>query len=395
MSELLTQAQAIKEHLVDLRRELHRHPELALEEYRTAALIRRELDRLEVPYQQIGETGILATVQGAQNGDRSVALRADIDALPIEEENQVEYRSQNPGVMHACGHDAHTTCLLGAAQLLMAHRDRFGGQVRLIFQPGEETGKGAMDFIQAGALEGVDRAMALHVESDLPLYTLGIKPGLNKAAVDHFRILVHGKATHVSTPELGADALYAASQIVVAIQGLVARRISPTEPIILGIGKFEAGTTYNAVAEYAELEGTTRTISEEMRMQVREWIDLIVHENAHISGAEGEVIWTSVCSTLFNDPQATAEVTDFAQKLDQRFQIVDDRPLSLGGDNFGEYERLVPGCYVLLGTSSPDRPDTWHSIHNCHFDIDEAALPVGAALYAECAIRWLSKSTAD
>lgn len=393
MRELLTQAQAMREHLSDLRREIHRHPELALEEYHTAAFIREELDRLGIPYQQIGDTGTLAVLRGNCTGDRAVALRADIDALPIEEENEVEYRSRTPGVMHACGHDAHTACLLGAAQLLAKNRDRFGGEVRLLFQPGEETGKGAMDFIRAGALEGVDRIMAIHVESDLPLYTLGIKPGLNKAAVDHFRILVHGRATHVSTPELGADALYAASQMVVAIQGLVARRISPTDPIILGIGKLQSGTTYNAVAEYAELEGTTRTISQEMRMQVREWIDLIVRENARISGAEGEVIWTDVCSTLYNDPQTTAEVTETARNLEPRFRIVDDRPLSLGGDNFGEYERLVPGCYILLGTSNPDRPDTLHSIHNCHFEIDEDALPLGAALYADCAIKWLSEQT--
>ena len=182
---------------------------------------------------------------------------------------------------------------MGAAKVLSQNRDRFGGELRFLFQPAEETGKGAPDFINAGALDGAERILGLHSAPDLPLGTIGLTPGLNNAAVDHFRILVHGKAAHVSTPQLGADALYAASQIVVAIQGLVARRSSPVEPVLLGVGKFAAGTTYNAVAEYAELEGTTRTISQETRLQVREWIDQTAEQIAAISGAEAIRRWSS------------------------------------------------------------------------------------------------------
>ena len=187
---------------------------------------------------------------------------------------------------------------LGAAKVLSQIVTAFGGEIRFLFQPAEETGKGAPDFINAGALDGAERILGLHSAPDLPLGTIGLTPGLNNAAVDHFRILVHGKAAHVSTPQLGADALYAASQIVVAIQGLVARRSSPVEPVLLGVGKFAAGTTYNAVAEYAELEGTTRTISQETRLQVREWIDQTAEQIAAISGAEARVIWSVILPPL-------------------------------------------------------------------------------------------------
>ena len=390
MSLFLDLAGEIKDELVRFRRDLHRHPELAMRETRTAQVIEEALDRYDIAHRRVGPTGVLGILRGAQPGDGVVALRADIDALPIEEGNQTDYRSQNPGVMHACGHDAHTACLLGAARLLDEHRDEFAGEVRLIFQPGEETGEGAGDFLRAGTLDGVSRILALHCKPELPLGTLGIKPGLNKAAVDHFRIQIHGKATHVSSPELGADALYAASQIVVAIQGLVARRTSPVEPVILGIGRLQAGTTYNAVAEYAEMEGTTRTVSEETRMRVREWIDQVVEQTARISGAEGEVLWTDVCSVLINDPQVCKEVSAVAKDMGGELRVVSDRPVSLGGDNSSEYQRTIPGCYVLVGTSNPERPETQNSLHNSCFDLDEDVLPLGAALYAQCAVRWLN-----
>ena len=215
-----------------------------------------------------------------------------------------------------------------------------------------------------------------------------MKPGLNNAAVDHFRIKIHGRAAHVSTPQLGADALYAASQIVVAIQGIVARRTSPVEPVILGVGKFAAGTTYNAVAEYAELEGTTRTVSQQTRMEMRGRIDETARHIAAVSGAEAEVIWTGICSALINDPGACAEAAEIAPELG--FTVTDSRPLSLGGDNFSEYLLEVPGCYAYLGTSNPALPNTLAGIHNGHFDLDEDALPMGAALYAVCALRWLN-----
>ncbi|MBR0281745.1 MAG: amidohydrolase [Oscillibacter sp.] len=374
-------------YLIALRRELHRRPELALREYETAAVIERELDKAGVEHRRIGATGVLGVLRGAAPGE-SVALRADIDALPIQEESGAAYRSETDGVMHACGHDAHTACLLGAAGILAERRDAFSGEVRLIFQPAEETGGGAADFINAGTLRGVRRVFGLHVAPDLPVGTVGITPGLNNAAVDHFRVRIHGKSAHVAAPQLGADALYAASQIVVAVQGLVARRTSPTEPVILGIGKLNAGTTYNAVAEYAELEGTTRTVSQTARLEARERIDETARHIAAVSGAEAETVWTGICSALVNAPEVCAEAQAVARELG--LSVVGNRPLSLSGDNFAEYLSQVPGCYAYLGTANEALPNTLAGIHNSHFDLDESALATGAALYAACALRWLA-----
>ena len=372
-----------------IRRELHRRPELALREYETARVIERELDKIGVAHRRIGETGVLGVIRGRGDG-AVVALRADIDALPIQEETGASYRSETSGVMHACGHDAHTACLIGAAKILSERKEDFCGEARLMFQPAEETGGGAADFIESGALEGVGRVFGLHVAPDLPTGAVGITPGLNNAAVDHFRIKIYGKSAHVAAPQLGADALYAASQIVVAIQGIVARRTSPTEPVILGVGKLNAGTTYNAVAEYAELEGTTRTISQRSRLEMRERIDETARHIAAVSGAEAEIVWTGVCSALVNAPEVCAEAQEVARKLG--FSVTDDRPLSLSGDNFSEYLLRVPGCYAYLGTSNDAFPDTLAGIHNSRFNLDEAALPMGAALYAACALRWLGNA---
>ena len=387
MKTVQEQAQQLAVPLKELRRELHRHPELALHEYATAAVIERELDKMGVEHQRTGKTGVLGILRGSEPGNM-VALRADIDALPIQEESGAVYRSETDGVMHACGHDAHTACLLGAAKILAERRNTFSGEVRLMFQPAEETGGGAEDFIKAGTLHGVRRVFGLHVAPDLPVGTVGITPGLNNAAVDHFLIKVHGKSAHVAAPQLSADALYAISQIVVAIQGIVTRRMSPAEPVILGIGKLQAGTAYNAVAEYAELEGTTRTVSQQARLEVRERIDETVNHIAAVSGAEAETVWTGICSALVNTPEACEEARETARKLG--LSVIDNRPLSLSGDNFSEYLRQIPGCYAYLGTANPAFPDTLAGIHNSHFDLDESALPVGTALYAACALRWLA-----
>ncbi len=386
MQSVLERAGELRDYLSALRRELHRRPELALNEYGTARVIERELDKIGVAHRRVGETGVLGIVQGGAGGG-AVALRADIDALPIREETGAAYQSETDGVMHACGHDAHTACLLGAARILSERAAGFRGEVRLMFQPAEETGGGAADFLNSGVLDGVGRVFGLHVAPDLRTGTVGITPGLNNAAVDHFRVRIHGKSAHVAAPESGADALYASSQLVVAIQGIIARRTSPTEPVILGVGKLNAGTTYNAVAEYAELEGTTRTISERARLEMRERIDETARHIAAVSGTEAETVWTGICSALVNTPEACTEAGGVARELG--LNVIDNRPLSLSGDNFAEYLRRVPGCYAYLGTSNPDFPDTLAGIHNGHFNLDEAALPLGAALYAACALRWM------
>lgn len=380
-----------KPYLSSIRRELHRHPELGLQEYHTAEIIERELDRAGVEHRRIGATGVLGIIRGTNPGGQVIALRADIDALPIQEQNEVEYRSEVDGKMHACGHDAHTAMLLGAAKLLAGRRGQLGGEVRLLFQPAEETGGGAADFLAAGALDGAGRVLGLHVAPDLPLGTVGVKPALNNAAVDGFQIIVRGKSVHVSTPELGADALYIASHIVVGLQAQVSRRTSPVEPVILGIGKFHSGTTYNALAETAVLEGTTRTVSAQARARAREQVEATARGIAAIYGGTAEVIWDDICSAVINDCGAAAEMKRLVESERGDLKVKTDRPLALSGDNFAEYLLHTPGIYVQLGTANPAYPATLRSIHNGGFDLDEDALPIGAWLHAAYAAWWLEQ----
>lgn len=369
-----------KAYLTALRRDFHRHPELGLHEFRTAGRIEEELDRVGVPHTRVGDTGVLATLRGTGTGAGAVVLRADMDALPIQETAETEYRSQTPGVMHACGHDAHTACLLGAARLLSRRRADFGGEVRFVFQPAEEIGKGALDFVEAGVLQGADRVFGLHVAPELPIGTVGLKPGLNNAAVDHFRIAVQGKSAHVAAPELGTDALYIASHTVVALQALVTRLTSPVEPVIIGVGTLNAGTAYNAVAASAVLQGTTRTVSQESRQRVRRQIDRTARNVADTYGGAVEAEWTGITPPLINDPGACREAADAAREAG--LQVVTDRKLSLCGDNFAEYLLHVPGAYAYLGSGNPALPGTEQSIHSAGFDLDEEALALGTALYA-------------
>ena len=375
MVDLYARAQSLGQELTACRRELHAHPELAMEEHYTAQWIEAQLNRWQIPHRRVGATGVLGILRGTRPGGHIVGLRADIDALPIQELNQVSYRSQTDEVMHACGHDAHTACLLGAARLLAEQREHFGGEIRLIFQPGEEVGLGAFDFIEAGALEGVERVFGLHTAHEIPAGTVSLTPGLNNAAVDQFRILIHGKAAHVSTPQLGADAIYIASHLVVALQA--------------------AGTTYNALAEEAVLEGTTRTITQATRDWAREKIDQAAAQTAALYGGTAEVVWKGICSALYNDDQVCREAAAAAQAAIPGVRIIRNRPFSLGGDNFAEFNRAVPGAYAYLGTGNPELPGTLNPAHNGYFDIDESTLPIGAALYAAYALWWLSQGEVE
>ena len=394
MNDLYSSAKAQLPALVELRRWFHRHPELSMQEVQTAQRIEQELDQLGITHTRVGKTGVLGVIRGNQPGSHVIALRADIDALPIQETASVPYCSQTDGVMHACGHDAHTTCLLGAAKLLSEAQDLFGGEVRLIFQPGEEIGQGAEDFISAGALKGVERVFGLHTAHEIPAGTVSITPGINNAAVDQFRIVIQGKAAHVSTPQLGADAVYIGSLIVNAVQALVTRRSSPVEPVLVGIGSFHAGTTYNALADSAVLEGTTRTITKEMRQQLRRDIDTLCQQTAQLYGGTAEVQWTGICSALWNDAQVCREAVNALTKLLPDVTFRQDRPLSLAGDNFAELNQTIPGAYAYLGSGNPDRPNTLNPAHNGNFNLDEDTLAIGAALYAGYAKGWLNKEVA-
>ena len=391
METLKAQALALQNELTALRRDFHMHPELGLREFRTAARIEEELDKLDAEHCRVGETGVWATVRGAGAGGGKALLRADIDALPIQERNDCAYRSQNDGVMHACGHDAHTAILLGAAKLLTRNRDKFGGEARLVFQPAEECASTPEQFIAEGVLDGVTRVFGLHCAPDLPSDAVGLKPGPNNAGVDRFTITVRGRSAHVATPQLGVDALYIASQIVVGAQALVTRRGDPAEPALIGIGTLRAGTTYNALAETAVMEGTTRTVTNGTRGRVRDEIMKLARNIAAVYGGTAELEWDEFASPLVNDADAAGEVKALTESYWPEKRVVTDRAISLTGDDFAEFILNTPGVYAYLGTADPARPGTGHNIHSADFDIDERALPFGAWLHAASAISWLSR----
>ena len=390
MSNLVKDVEALKNYLIETRREFHQNPELSLKEFRTASRIEEELTKFGIKHSRVGETGVLGILKGDKPSDKVLLLRADIDALPINEVGAVEYISKNPGVMHACGHDAHTTCLLAAAKILSEKKSELAGEVRFVFQPAEEIGKGTQPFIEANVLEGVDRVFGLHCAPDLPLGTVGLTPKLNNAAVDHFTISVKGVSSHVSLPHKGVDALYVASEIVVAVQALRTRLNSPLEPMIIGIGKFNAGTTYNALAANAVLEGTTRTISKESRAKIKTQINRCVKNIAEIYGASATVEWEGFTGPVINDPEVCEEVAALVDETFGKGHVVKNREISLGGDNFADFIEEKKGAYAYLGTSSDKKPCTKLPLHSDSFDLDEEAMLKGTWLHVAYALWFLA-----
>ena len=381
-----------REYITALRRWFHSHPELSMKEYNTAARIEEELSALGIPTRRVGETGVLGVLKGRKGPGRRVVLRADTDALPIQDEKAVLYASQCPGVMHACGHDAHTAALLGAARALKKLEDSFTGEVDLVFQPGEEYGAGAVLFVREGVLEGADRSFGVHMQSNLPVGQVAMNLGAENASVDHFTIRIHGRSAHVSTPELGADALYAAAQIVTALQGLVGRLKSPTDPALIGVGVLRSGEGYNIVAREAVIEGTVRCFSQETRTMINGKIADTARGVAALYNTTAEIETESFTRALINDARVYAETAPLVEKVVGRGNLV-VKELSLGGDDMAEIMAVVPGVYAFVGSGSEAVPGSRLAHHTPGFDIDERCLTIAASLYVESALFWLKQRT--
>ena len=379
---------------VELRRYFHSHPELPKEEFNTAKRIEEELDNLNIEHKRVGETGVYAEIIGTKDdkANKTIVLRADIDALPIEETNNCEYKSLNEGVMHACGHDAHTASLLVSAKILSENKNLFSGKIKLCFQQAEEIGYGARLFIDGGYLEGASRSFGIHVGSNIPVGSIVIMEGANNASVDWFRISIEGKASHVSTPELGCDAAYIISQIVVAVQSLVTRTTSPMENVLIGIGKINAGTGYNIVAENATAEGTIRVFSPEIRKSIKEKLKNLVYSISQIYGAKAHIEWKDFTSPLINDSIATKEAQIVARKLFEKDKIITSRKPSLSGDDMAEFINKVPGVYAFVGTRNEAIENTTVAHHNSNFDIDENGLKTSIKITTLYALEYLTNS---
>ena len=383
-----------RDYLIGLRRYFHAHPEASLEEYETAKKIEEELDKSGIPHKRVGDTGVYAWIDGTgpegAKGQRTMALRADTDALRMEDLKEgVPYRSQKEGLCHACGHDAHTAMLLTAAKVLQAKKNEFSGQIRLFFQQAEEIGAGARQFVAAGLMEGVDRVYGSHVCSSLPAGTISLTPGPRNASCDYFRIRITGKGAHVSTPHLGVDALYIASQIVVNLQSIVARRTDPLDTVVVGVGKLTAGTAYNIVAEQAELEGTTRCFSPETRERTNRRVRETAEELCRLYDAEAEVEFKDFAAPLINDSTAAAEATRVAEEIYGADRIIHDQQKALGADDFADYLAKAKGIYGFIGTGNPADPKTLSAHHHGLFDLDEESLLGGCNLYVDYALAYL------
>lgn len=386
-----------REYLIGMRRYFHAHPEVSLKEYNTCRKIEEELDKMEVPHERVGETGVYAWIDGKKaeddftgeasgRGKRIVALRADIDALAMEDLKDVAYRSVNEGVCHACGHDGHTATLLTAAKILKEKEAEFSGQVRLFFQQAEEIGAGARQFVNAGLLEGVSRVFGAHVASGLDSGKVALTAGPQNASCDYFKISVTGKGAHVSTPQLGIDAAYIASQIVVNLQSIVARSTNPLETVVVGVGVVRAGTQYNIVAEHAEIEGTTRSFLPEVREFTNRRVREIAEQTARMYGAQVQVEFKDFAAPLVNDEEAVREVTEVAGKLTDGENIVANYPKALQADDFADYLAAARGMYAFIGTRNSEKPGSGVAHHHGLFDMDEEALLLSCNLYVDYAL---------
>lgn len=349
--------------LIDDRHFLHMNPELSGEEFATTEFIKEKLKEHNI---KIIETNLKnGVVVEIGQGDKVVALRADIDALPIEEESGVVYHSKVKGKMHACGHDFHTISLIGAAILLKENEDELKGKVRLIFQPEEEINSGAVKMIEENVLEGVSCIIGFHNKPDIPVGFIGIKEGPLMAGVEQFEVEIRGVGTHAAAPHNGNDPIVTASQIITGLQSIVSRHISPLETAVVSVTKIEAGKTWNIIPDRVKLEGTIRTFSEKVREETKRLFEQIIKNYSAAVNQEAEIKWISDGSPVDNNEK----MAEILKKEISKFAKVIEPEIMMGGDDFARYQEKVLGLYAFIGTGCP------YEWHHPSFLIDDKALP--------------------
>ncbi|HDR7799220.1 M20 peptidase aminoacylase family protein [Bacillus tropicus] len=374
----------LTETLISIRRNLHEHPELSYEEFETTKSIKNWLEEKNITIINSNlETGVIAEISGNRNGPL-IAIRADIDALPIQEETNLPYASKIHGKMHACGHDFHTAAIIGAAYLLKEKESSLSGTVRFIFQPAEESSNGACKVIEAGHLHGVQAIFGMHNKPDLPVGTIGIKDGPLMAGVDRFEIEIHGVGTHAAVPDAGVDPIVASSQIVMALQTIVSRNISSSHNAVVSVTNIHSGNTWNVIPEKATLEGTVRTFQTETREKIPALMKRIIQGVSDALGVKTEFRFYAGPPAVHNDTSLTNLSTQVAETMN--LNIISPTP-SMAGEDFSFYQQEIPGSFVFMGTSGT------HEWHHPSFTVDERALPISAeyfALLAEKALKHFS-----
>jgi amidohydrolase len=383
------EALALQDELVARRRDFHRHPELAFEEIRTARIVAEELNNLGIEARTgVGQTGVVGLLEGDHDGP-TVLIRADMDALPILEENQTDYVSENTGVMHACGHDGHTTIALAVAKLLAARREEMAGRVKFVFQPAEEIGKGAAAMIGDGVLDDPrpDVSLGLHLWNQTPAGRVGVEPGPVMAAAEEWHCTITGVGGHGAAPHETRDPIVASAQIITALQSIVARDVDPLDVAVVTVGKIRGGDAYNVIPAQVELSGTVRTFLPETRKMIIERMRQICESVASGLNCEATLKMSEMTPAVVNDDQVTERVQQVAADVvgaenvlpKQRTMIAEDMARLMDG---------IPGCFFFVGSQNSER-GLHYPHHNPRFDIDEAALPVGVAVLAGAAASYL------
>lgn len=390
-------AQRIAPQAIAWRRHLHQHPELSFQEKETAAFVAARLREMGYePQEGIGGYGVKAVLAGGAGPGPTLALRADMDALPIQEETGLPFASVRPGVMHACGHDVHTAVLLGAAQALRELQPRLRGHVVFIFQPGEETNPGGASLmIRDGVLENpkVDAIFGLHVFPSLPAGHMAFGAGPKLAAPDEFDLTILGRGGHGAAPHRTVDAVYVAAQVVVALQGIVSRNVDPFAPAVVTVGSIHGGSKHNIIAGEVHLQGTIRTMDPAVRDLVHRRVQEVVAGVCAAYGAEYRLRFDPGYPVLVNDPAMTELARRAAQAVLGPGKV-HEMPPSMGGEDFAYFLQRVPGSFARLGAGRPGDPDP-AGLHSSRLNVDEACIPTGIAYYLALALQYLAEGGGD
>jgi amidohydrolase len=378
--------------MVAMRRDLHEHPELAFEEVRTSGIVAQRLRALGLEVQTgIAETGVIGTLRGgvSKPGAKTIAIRADMDALPIYELNEIEYRSTIDGKMHACGHDGHTSILLAVADILTKRRSELPGTVKFVFQPAEEVIGGAEPMVKEGAMEGVDGVIGLHLISDYPLGRVGVRAGTVFASADKVVLRVQGQGGHAAMPETTVDPIVISAHIITALQTLISRETSPFSPAVITIGKISAGTAFNIIPETAELQGTMRAFTSEHREKLVRRIGEVASGIALAMGGTCAVEIFDGCPPCTNDPAMTEVVRKAAiEAVGEKDVDESEEVMTTGSDDMAYFLNTVPGCYFIVGVHNEDKGARYPH-HHPRFNIDEDALAVGVEVLTRAAMEYL------
>ncbi|PRR78294.1 putative hydrolase YxeP [Clostridium liquoris] len=376
--------------MVDLRRDFHRHPEPSFKEYRTSKRIKEELENMGLEVTTIGGTGVVGLLKGEKEG-KVVALRADIDALSVNEETGLEFSSEVPGMMHACGHDFHAAMLLGAAKILSEMKSELNGSVKFIFQPAEEVAKGAKKMIEGGVLENpkVDMIFGMHIWSDIPVGKVSLQPGPIMASGDVWNITIKGKSCHGSSPWQGVDAITCATAVLQGLHTLVTGINDARNPIVINIGTINAGERYNVVPGKAEITGMNRAFTDYCRKAMPKWMEKMIKGTCEAYGCEYDFKYDFICSSTTNEETSAILAKEAVGKLIGQENIINLGKI-MGSEDFSEYVAKVPGALMLLGGRNEEK-NCCYSHHSNFFNVDEDALPIGASSYAQVALDFLNK----